>query len=101
MTSRSFEDVHVRPYARLLTMLGEQLIKNDRIALLELIKNSYDADATKVTIHLENFGAGLSLNPDSRIVIEDNGDGMTLETVLDHWLNPATDVKHQQKREGR
>lgn len=34
----------IRPYARLLTMLGEQLIRNEKIALMELIKNSYDAD---------------------------------------------------------
>ncbi len=39
------ESLKIRPYARLLTMLGEQLIKNERIALIELIKNSYDADA--------------------------------------------------------
>jgi len=31
----------IRPYARLLTMLGDQLIKNERIALVELIKNAY------------------------------------------------------------
>ena len=30
----------IRPYARLLTMLGDQLIRNERIALIELIKNS-------------------------------------------------------------
>ena len=38
-------ELSIRPYARLLTMLGDQLIKNERIALLELIKNAYDADA--------------------------------------------------------
>ena len=32
----------IRPYARLLTMLGEQLIKDEQIALAELIKNGYD-----------------------------------------------------------
>lgn len=35
----------IRPYARLLTMLGDQLIKNETIALTELVKNAYDADA--------------------------------------------------------
>ena len=45
----------IRPYARLLTMLGEQLIKNEQIALAELIKNSYDADADWVKVSFENF----------------------------------------------
>ena len=43
----------IRPYARLLTMLGEQLIKDERIALVELIKNSYDADADWVKVSLK------------------------------------------------
>jgi hypothetical protein len=30
-----------RAYARLLTMIGDQLIKNEKVALIELIKNSY------------------------------------------------------------
>lgn len=32
------EKLKIRPYARLLTMLGDQLIKNELIALVELIK---------------------------------------------------------------
>lgn len=91
----------MRPYARLLTMLGEQLIKNDRIALVELIKNCYDADATRVVISFEDFGPGLTVTSESRIVITDNGDGMTRPTVENHWLNPATNVKAAQKSEGR
>lgn len=93
--------VRMRPFARLLTMLGEQLIKNDRIALVELIKNSYDADATAVEIRFENFGPDLETQSDSRIVITDNGDGMTRDVVENHWLNPATDVKAAQKSAGR
>ena len=37
------ERLPLRPYARLLTMLGDQLIRNERVALVELIKNAYDA----------------------------------------------------------
>ena len=44
------EEIKFRPHARLLTMLGEQLIENDQIALVELVKNSYDADATRVWV---------------------------------------------------
>ena len=39
-----------KPRARLLLQLGDQLIKNESIALLELAKNAYDADASVVSI---------------------------------------------------
>ncbi|RYZ82936.1 MAG: hypothetical protein EOP04_21020, partial [Proteobacteria bacterium] len=53
----------IKPYARLLTMLGEQLIKNERIALVELIKNSYDADSKWVKISYVGFGEGYKVLP--------------------------------------
>ena len=57
----------IRPYARLLTMLGDQLIKNEQIAVLELIKNAYDADADWVKLSFVGFSPSgaivfLSLN---------------------------------------
>ena len=45
---------HFRPRARIMELLGEQLIKNHTLALFELIKNSYDADASEVTLKLKN-----------------------------------------------
>ena len=63
----------IRPYARLLTMLGDQLIKNERIALIELIKNSYDADSPWVKVSFKGFGADFEVTPKSEIVIEDAG----------------------------
>ena len=71
------EQLTIRPYARLLTMLGDQLIKNEQIAVTELMKNSYDADADWVKVSFENFGKDYKIQDDSRIVIEDNGRGMT------------------------
>jgi signal transduction histidine kinase len=99
LTSSSIEAVGVRPYARLLTMLGEQLIKNDRIALVELLKNSYDADASRVTVDFRDFDSRGEQLPRSRIVILDDGDGMDYQTIKQHWLNPATPTKLQRKRE--
>ena len=52
----------IRPYARLITMLGEQLIKNEIIALSELIKNSYDADASWVKVSFCNFNEDFSFS---------------------------------------
>ncbi|MBI2412894.1 MAG: ATP-binding protein [Deltaproteobacteria bacterium] len=91
------EEVKIRPYARLLTMLGEQLIKNERIALIELIKNSYDADAKWVKVSFCGFGDGYEILRDSKIVIEDSGHGMTAEIIKRHWLNPATPEKKLRK----
>lgn len=88
----------IRPYARLLTMLGEQLITNEQIALAELIKNAYDADADWVKVCFVDFNYDkenrvIKAIPQSRIVIEDNGCGMTLDVIKNNWMNPATPNK--------
>ena len=88
----------IRPYARLLTMLGEQLIKNEQIALAELIKNSYDADAEWVKVSFVDFGYDenkkeIFKTANSKIIVEDNGCGMTLDIIEDSWMNPATPNK--------
>lgn len=92
------ETINFRPHARLLTMLGEQLIKNDRIALVELVKNSYDADATIVEVDFQGFDQDGTASPYSSIVITDNGTGMTEQVVRGAWMNPATPSKLDRKR---
>ena len=94
----------IRPYARLLTMLGEQLIKNEQIALAELIKNSYDADAEWVKVRFVDFGFDekkkeIFKTKDSKIIIEDNGCGMSMGVIEDSWMNPATPNKKTRKNE--
>lgn len=98
------KSLKIRPYARLLTMLGEQLIKNEQIALAELIKNSYDADADWVRVRFVDFGYDEKKNeifktPDSRIIVEDNGCGMNLKVIEDSWMNPATPNKKTRDNE--
>ena len=90
----------IRPYARLLTMLGEQLLKNERVALVELIKNSYDADADHVDVEFHGFGKDLTKQPEAKLVVRDNGSGMTPEIVKTAWMNPATPAKFLAKRRG-
>lgn len=83
--------VRFKPRARLLLQLGDQLIKNESIALVELVKNSYDADANIVNIYMENVD-------DSQkgiIIIEDDGYGMSADTVENVWLEPGSDFKTQ------
>lgn len=88
------EQLKIRPYARLLTMLGDQLIKNEQIAVTELMKNSYDADADWVKVSFENFGNDYKIQDDSRIIIEDNGKGMLHDVIVKAWMNPATPNKY-------
>lgn len=83
-----------KPRARILELLGEQLIRDHRIALFELVKNSYDADSPYVTLHFHN----LSLPTEASIEIIDAGEGMDLETVLNIWLEPASDHKAEKLR---
>jgi len=92
------KQLQIRPYARLLTMLGEQLIKNERIALVELIKNSYDADADWVKVTFQGFGDNYKIKAGSKIIIEDNGQGMSQDLIENHWLNPATPEKKRRKK---
>lgn len=73
-----------RPKARIMELLGEQLIKNHTLALFELIKNSYDADASYVKLSLNNINT-----ENASIEVVDDGIGMDLKTVLDIWMEPA------------
>src|ERR1017187_9328092 len=93
------ENLNFKPYARLLTMLGDQLIKNERIALVEIIKNAYDADASWVKVTFEGFGSNYEVQPTSKIIIEDDGTGMTKKVLEEDWLSPATPIKKLAKAE--
>lgn len=75
--------------ARVLAHLGEDLIKDESIALLELVKNSYDAGATKcvVDFNFDIFGSLIEIS------ISDNGSGMSLKTIENIWLVIGTDNK--------
>ena len=71
--------------------LGELLVGRDSTALIELIKNSYDADATEVIVHGENLD-----DPErGRIVILDNGIGMTRDLFTSGFLRIASRLKDQ------
>ena len=92
-----------QPYARLMNIIGDQLITDKKVAVIEIIKNSYDADAENVAVrffNLENFGKGyLTEKERPYIEIEDDGDGMPLTIIKNVWLRPATPHKLDKKRQ--
>ncbi|MCK1513035.1 ATP-binding protein [Bradyrhizobium sp. 190] len=81
-----------RPRARLLQLLGDQLIGSPRLAVFELVKNAYDADAEQVTVTIEDLGTN-----DASITVEDDGEGMTIDTIKNIWLVPAHDHRELQR----
>lgn len=82
-----------RPRARLLQLLGDELIGNARLAVFELVKNAYDADANEVVVRLDVAGDA----PPS-ITVTDDGHGMGIETIRDVWLVPGDDYRHRQRQ---
>lgn len=80
----------VRTNSHIINLLGDELIGSDSLALFEIVKNSYDADASVVTISLNNL-----FNEDRCIIIEDDGNGMTPEVIERAWLTIGTDYKRK------
>lgn len=76
--------------AQLLDELGKRLVTKDHIALAELIKNAYDADATRVEVRFERLKGTQS---EQRVVIRDDGTGMTFSEVKHQWMRVATSDK--------
>lgn len=77
--------------SRVISHLGESLIKNESIALLELVKNSYDAKARHCWVDFDYRNDKLA-----RITVEDDGEGMDLGVVQNVWLVIGTDNKKKQ-----
>lgn len=76
---------------RIIAHFGEDLIKNESIALLELVKNSYDACANKCKIHFHTDDVGKL----ESLTIEDDGFGMSAEIIRTVWLVIGTDFKQK------
>jgi signal transduction histidine kinase len=89
--------IHFRPRARLIRLLGEELISSEVMALVELVKNAHDADAHRVTVRLRHPGDPAVTS----IEVADDGDGMSLDRVLHSWMEPATGYKRQGGRKRR
>ncbi|MFW5983422.1 MAG: sensor histidine kinase [bacterium] len=92
-----------KPYARLMNIIGDQLITDKKVAVIEVLKNCYDADAENVQVrffNMDNHGKTyLTEKEQPYIEIEDDGDGMTLDIIQNVWLRPATPSKLDKKKQ--
>jgi len=80
------QTLQFEPSAYLQRLLGRELISNEYMAVAELVKNAYDAGATEVVVELER-------NDPQRLIISDNGVGMSLEEFERLWMVPGYSEK--------
>ena len=73
---------------RTMQMLGRENVSNSIIAILELVKNAYDADASLIIVRFDKASTDKG-----SITIADNGVGMDLAGLRDHWMLISTDDK--------
>ena len=81
MTEPQLINTHLRFSTEIVKRLGEELNPTLDKGVLELVKNSYDADATDC--HIQLLGTD---QPGGKVIVEDNGHGMTSDEIADGWL---------------
>jgi len=84
---------NIKAKSHILSLLGDELIGSDSLAIFELVKNAYDADAEQVTVSFVNLNQA-----NQQIIIEDDGHGMTNKVIQDVWLTIGTDFKRGKNR---
>ena len=89
----------IRPAGRHILTIGRDLIKDKYAAIVELVKNAYDADSPNCKVSLLPFEKKVILEDKEtilkgiRVIVKDEGHGMSFETVTDKWMVPSTDDK--------
>jgi hypothetical protein len=77
---------------KLFKHIGRNQIDSETIALIEIVKNSYDADATEALINFESVS-----KHNGEIIVTDNGHGMTLDQFKEYWMCPGTAHKEKER----
>lgn len=90
----TLEECIIRPAGRHILTIGRDLIQDQSAAIVELVKNAYDADSNDVYITFKVPDDRKSLT----ITIEDHGHGMSRDTVINKWLVPSTNDKLERKK---
>jgi hypothetical protein len=89
----------IRPAGRHIITIGRDLIKDKYAAIVELVKNAYDADSAYCKVSLLPFYKDIIVKEENisirgiRIEIKDEGHGMSYETVAEKWMVPSTNDK--------
>ncbi len=83
--------VSFQVHPRVLSALGRDLVTSDIVAVMELVKNSYDAMATRVKVRIQ---AESTLSDSAYIEIIDDGQGMDYNTIRDVWFLIATPFRN-------
>lgn len=81
-------EANFRFSSRFGQLIGRNLISNPIVAVSELVKNSYDADADNISVSFENLDSGNAI-----LKISDDGDGMSFDDIIGKWLVVGTDNK--------
>lgn len=84
----------LRPRARIIRTIGDQLISGPDAALIELVKNAFDADSPYVRIKITPNSLKY---PGGVIFVQDQGHGMSYVDVVERWFEPATDEKQKRR----
>ena len=87
------ETFKIKPAGRHILTIGRELIQDPYAAVIELIKNAYDADSPDVVIDFQ----GMENWEGYRLTITDHGHGMSKDTVVHKWLVPSTDDKLERR----
>lgn len=102
----TFSDTHFEVHPSVVYQLGESLISDAVQALIELVKNCYDADATYAKVVIDTKEGALidgTIYPPEggRIIVEDDGHGMNLESIRNGWLTISNRRKRELKQSRR
>lgn len=85
------EKLSFRISSGLKNIIGRELITDKTIAVFEIVKNAYDAGASRVDISFNN------INSDASIIISDNGCGMSKDDLINKWLFVAYSEKKEKR----
>ena len=84
----------IRPAGRLILTIGRDLIQDPFAAVVELVKNAYDADSHDVDIEFSRIRG----KKDYSVTIADHGHGMTRDDVINKWMVPSTPDKLRRRK---
>ena len=89
----NWENVYFLSHVNIKNIIGKELINDDNVAVMELVKNSYDAGAKTVIVEFKKLKEH---RENHELLIVDDGNGMSKEDILHKWLNLAYSIKRVQ-----